>query len=147
VLLIASIHVFRMNQNLLYQTLFGYCLGLIMLIVAISSEKPKNKRIIPFFYLPLLVLFHTDIYMVFPLFGEFRPLVWLTISYLSGVVCMLYIAAYYRTRATKYLFSSLGHALICTSAILLFFPAAIGLKPWLYGHLFRPLGFITLFLA
>jgi HAMP domain-containing protein len=143
----ASIHAFRLNLNLLYQTLLGYCLGLITLITAISSEKPWNKKFLPLFYIPLLIMFHPEIYTVFPIFMEFRPLVWIVIAYLSGVVCILYIAAYYRTQATSYIYSSLGHAFICTSAIMLFFPASIGSKPWIYGHLLRPLGFITLFFS
>jgi signal transduction histidine kinase len=143
----ASIHALQMNQNLLYQTLLSYCFGLLILIIAISSEKPWNKKLLPLLYIPLLILLHPSIYTVFPIFGEFRPLVWVFISYFSGVVCMLYIATFYRTRAKNYLYSSLGHALICTAAILLFFPAPIGSKPWVYGHLFRPLGFIILFFS
>lgn len=143
----ASIHAFQMDLNLLYQTLLGYCFGLLMIIVAVSSQRPGNKIHLPLLYLPLLMLFHPNIYTVFPIFGKFRPLVWVIISYLSGVVCMLYIAAYYRTRSGKYLFSSLGHASICSGAILLFFPASIGSTPWIYGHIFRPLGFIILFFS
>ncbi len=143
----AFIHAFQMNLNLLYQTLLGYCLGLLMLISAVSLEKPWNKKFLPFFYIPLLVLLHPKIYTIFPIFGQFRPLGWVIVSYLSGVVCMLYIAAYYRTGAGKYLYSSFGHVLICISAILLFFPAPIGSRPWIYGHLLRPLGFITLFFS
>ena len=143
----AFIHGFQMNQNLLYQTLLGYCLGLLMLITAVSSEKPWNKKFLPLFYIPLLVLLHPNIYTIFPIFGKFRPLVWVFISYLSGLVCMLYIGVYYRTKAKKYLYSSLGHAFICTGAILLFFPASIGSTPWIYGHIFRPLGFIILFFS
>ncbi len=60
---------------------------------------------------------------------------------------MLYISAYYRTKAKRYLFSSLGHALICTGAIMLFFPAPIGSTPWIYGHLFRPVGFVILYFS
>ncbi len=143
----AFIHGFQMNQNLLYQTLLGYCLGLLTLITAVSSEKPWNKKFLPLFYIPLLVLLHPNVYTIFPIFGTFRPLVWVFISYLSGLVCMLYIGVYYRTKAKKYLYSSLGHAFICTGAILLFFPASIGSTPWIYGHLFRPMGFIILFFS
>jgi len=143
----AFIHASHLNLNLLYQTLLGYCLGLLILIVAISSEKPWDKQYFPLLYIPLLVLFHPAVYTVFPIFGEFRPLVWLVISYFSGVLFMLYIAAYYRTRARRYIYASLGHALICTGAIMLFFPAPIGSTPWTYGHLFRPVGFITLFFS
>lgn len=143
----AFIHAYKLNLNLLYQTLLGYCLGLLTLIVAISSGKPSDNKYIPFFFIPLLILIHPKVYTIFPMFGEFRPLVWLVISYFSGVLFMLYIAAYYRTRARRYLYSSLGHALICTGAIMLFFPAPIGSTPWIYGHLFRPVGFITLFFS
>lgn len=143
----AFIHAYILNLNLLYQTLLGYCLGLLTLIVAISSEKPWNNKYFPFIFIPLLILIHPRVYNSFPIFGDFRPLVWLVISYFSGILFMLYIAAYYRTRAGRYLYSSLGHALICTGAILLFFPAPIGSTPWIYGHLFRPVGFITLFFS
>ncbi len=141
------IHAYELNLNLLYQTLCGYSLGLLTLIVAISSEKPWKNTYFPVLYIPLLLLFHPNVYTFFPIFGEFRPLVWLAISYFSGVLFMLYIAAYYRTKAGRYLYSSLGHALICTGAIMLFFPAPIGSTPWIYGHLFRPIGFITLFFS
>ncbi|MEN8263140.1 MAG: ATP-binding protein [Nitrospirota bacterium] len=143
----ATIHACGLNLNLLYQTLLGYCFGLLTLIVAVSVEKPWTKKVLPLFYLPLLLLLHPYIYTTFPIFGNFRPLVWLVISYFSGVLFMLYIAAYYRTRARRYLYSSLGHALICTGAIMLFFPASIGSTPWIYGHLLRPLGFIILFFS
>ncbi len=143
----ASIHAFRLDLNLLYQTLFGYCLGLITLITAVSSDRPENKNFIPFLYLLLLPLFHPVAYNIFPIFGDFRPLVWLFISYLSGVICMLYIAAWYRTGARRYLYSSLGHALICISSIMLFFPGPMGSRVWIYGHLLRPLGFTTLFFS
>jgi len=143
----AFIHANHLNENLLYQTLLGYCLGLFTLIIAISSEKPWSKKPMPLLYIPLLLLLHPSVYTAFPIFGKFRPLVWIVIAYLSGIVCMLYISAYYRTRAGRYIFSSFGHALICTSAIMLFFPASIGSEPWIYGHLLRPLGFITLFFS
>ena len=143
----AFIHAFKLNLNLLYSTLLGYCLGLLTLIVAISSEKPWDNKYFPFLFIPLLILLHPTVYTFFPIFGEFRPLVWLVISYLSGILFMLYISAYYRTKAKRYLFSSLGHALICTGAIMLFFPAPIGSTPWIYGHLFRPVGFVILFFS
>ena len=141
----AYIHAYTLDLNLLYQTLLAYSLGLLTLIVAISSEKPWENTYFPLLYLPLLLLFHPKVYTIFPIFGEFRPLVWLVISYFSGVLFMLYIAAYYRTGARRYLFTSFGHALICTGAIMLFFPAPIGSTPWIYGHLFRPVGFSFLF--
>ncbi len=143
----SSIHALDLDENLLYQTLLGYCLGLLTLIVAISAEKPWNKKAFPLLYIPLLILLFPDIYERFPIFGEFRPLVWIIVAYLSGIVSMLYIATFYRTRSRRYLYSALGHALICTSAILLFFPAAIGSTIWVYGHLFRPMGFGILFFS
>lgn len=135
------IHIAGLNLNLLYQTLLGYCLGLLTLMVAISSEKPWKKKAFPLLYVPLLILLIPDIYEQFPIFQEFRPLVWMVISYLSGVVCILYIAAYYHTKLSRFLFSSLGHLLICIAAILLFFPTGIGSSAWVYGHVLRPLGF------
>jgi signal transduction histidine kinase len=143
----AAIHFYGLNENLLYQTLLGYCLGLGSLIMGVSSERPEGKMFFPLLYLPLLVFLHPAVYSSFPIFGQFRPLVWVMVAYLSGTVCILYMAVYYRTRARSYIFSSMGHALICTSAIFLFFPAAIGSKPWLYGHLLRPLGFVVLFFS
>ncbi|HDH01824.1 MAG TPA: hypothetical protein ENH17_01695, partial [Nitrospirae bacterium] len=143
----ATIHTAGLDENILYQTLLGYCLGLLTLIVAVSAEKPWSKRAFPFLYIPLLILLFPDVYKKFPIFGEFRPLVWIIISYLSGVVCMLYIAAFYHTGLRAYLYLALGHALICLSAVLLFFPAPIGSTIWVYGHLFRPVGFGILFFS
>jgi signal transduction histidine kinase len=143
----ALIHAAGFNQNLLYQTLLGYCLGLLTLIVAISSEKPWSKRALPLLYIPLLILLAPDIYEKFPVFSKFRPIVWIFISYFSGVVSILYIAAYYHTRLNRYLLSAFGHLLICISAIALFFPTGIGSTAWVYGHVFRPLGFIVLFFS
>jgi signal transduction histidine kinase len=146
-LLHASIHAFKLDQNLLYQTLIGYCFGLLIIIIAVSAEKPWDNKYLPFLYFPLLILLHPSIYTVFPIFGKFRPLVWVIISYLSGLVCMLYIAVYYRCRSVRYLYSALGHAFVCSAAIMLFFPASIGSSPWIYGHLLRPAGFVILFFS
>lgn len=99
------------------------------------------------FYFGLLIFLVPGIYEELPIFGEFRPLVWLSIAYLSGIVCMLYFAAFYRTGSRNFIYSGIGHAFICISAIFLFFPAAIGSKVWLYGHIFRPLGFGILFFS
>ncbi len=137
----AFIHAYDLNLNLLYQTLLGYCLGLLVLIVAISAVKPDSKRFLPFLYVFFLFLLIPDLYERFPVFSEFRPLVWIFVAYLSGVVCMLYIATYYRTSDQRFLYSAFGHLLICISSIFLFFPSAIGSRMWLYGHLFRPIGF------
>lgn len=142
----ASIHALRLNENLLYQTLFGYCLGFLTLIVGVSAEKPGNKKTFPLLYIPLLVLLFPGIYERFPIFGEFRPLVWTTISYLSGVICILYIATFYKTKNFRFIKSAFGHALLCTSGIILFFPAPIGSSIWVAGHLLRPVGFGILFL-
>jgi len=141
------IHAAGFNQNLLYQTLMGYCLGLLTLILAISAEKPWQKRAFPLLYLPLLMLLLPGIYEKFPIFNEFRPLVWIVIAYLSGIVSILYMAVYYHTRLNRFLLSALGHVLICTSAIALFFPSGIGSDAWIFGHILRPVGFLALFLS
>jgi signal transduction histidine kinase len=143
----AFIHVAGLNLNLLYQTLFGYCLGLLTLIVAISTERPWSKRAFPLLYVPLLALLHPSVYESFPIFTEFRPLVWNLVAYFSGVVAILYVAAYYHTRLSRFLFSSLGHIFICVSAIALFFPTGIGSSAWIYGHFIRPVGFAILFFS
>ena len=141
------IHASHSNLNLLYQTLMGYSLGLYILIIAISVENPRNKVALPLLYIPLLALLHPMAYERFPFFGQFRPLVWILIAYLSGIVCMLYIGTFYRRRSKQFLFSALGHLIICIGAIFLFFPAQIGSTVWLHGHIMRPLGFIVLFFS
>lgn len=143
----AYIHAAGLNLNLLYHTLIGYCFGLITLILAISSSRPTTKTKFPLFYIPLLVLLIPGINETFPWFGKFRPLVWISIAFLAGHTCILHIAAYYRMRMKRILFSAIGYLLICISAIFLFFPASIGSSMWLHGHLFRPIGFVILFFA
>ncbi len=143
----AIIHATHSDLNLLYQTLLGYSLGLFCLITAISVENPRNKIAIPLLYIPLLALLHPIVYEKFPFFGQFRPLVWILIAYLSGIVCMLYIGTFYRRRSKQFLFSALGHLIICIGAIFLFFPAPIGSPVWLHGHIMRPLGFMILFFS
>ncbi len=137
----AIIHAAGLNLNILYQTLIGYCLGLLTLIVAISAEKPWKHTYFPFLYIPFLLLLIPEIHERFPIFNQFRPLVWMVISYLSGLVSILYLATYYYTRLNRYLLSSAGHLFICISAIALFFPTGIGSTAWIYGHVLRPLGF------
>ena len=143
----AIIHASHSNLNLLYQTLMGYSLGLFILILAISVENPRNKVTLPLLYIPLLVLLHPMVYEKFPFFGQFRPLVWILIAYLSGIVCILYIGTFYRRRSKRFLFSALGHLVICIGAIFLFFPAQIGSTVWLHGHIMRPVGFMILFFS
>ena len=143
----AIIHATHSDLNLLYQTLMGYSLGLFILIIAISVENPRTKITMPLLYLPSLALLHPMVYEKFPLFGQFRPLVWILIAYLSGIVCMLYIGTFYRRRSKQFLFSALGHLIICTGAIFLFFPAPIGSTVWMHGHIMRPLGFTILFFS
>jgi signal transduction histidine kinase len=143
----AIIHATHSDLNLLYQTLLGYSLGLFTLILAISVEKPRTKIAVPLLYIPLLALLHPIVYEKFPFFGQFRPLVWILVAYLSGIVCMLYIGTFYRRRSKQFLFSALGHLIICIGAIFLFFPAPIGSTVWLHGHIMRPLGFIILFFS
>lgn len=143
----AFIHAADLNLNLLYFTLVGYCFGLIILIFAISSSSPQAKTKIPLLYFPLFVLLVPGIYESFPFFGQFRPLVWISIAFLAGHVCILHVAAYYRLKRKRILFSALGFLFICISAIFLFFPAPIGSSMWLFGHLFRPIGFVILFVS
>ena len=143
----AIIHATHADLNLLYQTLLGYSLGLFTLIIAISVDDPRNKITIPLLYIPLLLVLHPAIYEKFPFFGQFRPLVWILVAYLSGIVCMLYIGTFYRRRSKEFLFSAFGHLVICIGAIFLFFPAPIGSPVWLHGHIMRPLGFIILFFS
>ncbi len=140
----ALIHATNLDLNLLYQTLLGYCLGFLTIIIAISAEKPQTKMFFPFLYVPLLVLLFPEVNHKFPLFGEFRPLVWISVAYLAGLVCMLHVATFYRVREGRILWTSIGFLLICLSAIFLFFPASIGSTMWMHGHLFRPLGFLVL---
>ena len=134
----------RFDHNLLYQTLLGYCLGLLTIITAISSERPSTKRWLPFLYLPLVALLSPEIYQRFPIFGEFRPMVWISVAYLAGVACMLHVAMYYRIRKRRVLVTALAFLLICVSGVFLFFPAAIGSPMWMHGHIFRPVGFLLL---
>jgi len=138
------IHALHFDENLLYQTLLGYCFGFLLLIVAISAEHPQNKRGLPALYLLLLFFLIPDIYRRFPAFSEMRPLIWISIVYLSGVICMLYLAAAHRTGDRHFLLSAGGFALIFISSIFLFFPSAIGTPMWFYGHLLRPVGFLVL---
>lgn len=140
----AGIHLLRFDENLLYQTLLGYCFGFFLLITASSSEFPQLKRRLPLFYLPLLVFLIPDIYRNFPAFDELRPLIWVSVAYLSGVLCLLQMAMFYRIGDRRLLFSTAGFALIFISSVLLFFPSAIGASAWLYGHLLRPVGFLIL---
>jgi len=143
----AYIHVAGLNLNLLYHTLVGYCLGLLTLIVAISSSRPQTKTFVPLLYLPLLLLLIPGVFETFPFFGTFRPLVWISIAFLAGHICILHVAAYYRIKLKRILCAATGYLLICISAIFLFFPAPIGSPMWLHGHLFRPIGFLLLFFA
>ena len=143
----ALVHAFGWDQNLLYQTLLGYCLGLLTLVVAIAADRPGGKRYVPLLYLPLLLLLLPEINRQFPRFGEFRPLVWISIAYCAGLVSMLLAAVYYRTREIRVLATAFGFGLLCISSIFLFFPAPIGSPVWLHGHLFRPAGFVVLLAA
>ncbi len=143
----AFIHIRGLNLNLLYLTLLGYCFALMTFIIAISSTRPQTKRFFPFLALLLLLLLIPGIYENLPDFRKFRPLVWISIAFLAGHVCILHMAAFYRVHSKRVLLSAAGFFLICLSAIFLFFPAAMGSSIWLYGHFFRPLGFILLWFA
>jgi hypothetical protein len=94
----AFIHAADLDLNLLYHTLIGYCFGLLILTFAISSSRPQKKTWLLLLYLPLFVLLVPEVYETFPLFGKFRPLVWISIAFLAGHVCILHVAAYYRIK-------------------------------------------------
>ncbi len=137
----ALVHALDLHLNLLYQTLIGYCFGLLILISSLSSTRPERRRFLPLGYVLLTLLFLPPVFERLPYFDEFRPLVWILIAYLSAIVCMIYIGTFYRTKNRHFLFSATGHLFICLGAVFLFFPSKIGSLMWLYGHLFRPLGF------
>ncbi len=143
----ALIHVRGLNLNLLYLTLLGYCFALLTFIIAISSARPQTKRFFPFLSLLLLLLLIPGVYEKLPDFRKFRPLVWISIAFLAGHVCVLHTAAFYRVNSKRVLLSATGFFLICLSGIFLFFPASMGSPMWLYGHFFRPFGFVLLWFA
>ena len=139
------IHVFELSSNLLFHTLFGYSLGFLLLIFSISFRDPSGKKFLPLIlYLPFFIILLPWIYPLLPPFTEFRPLVWVLITYLSGILFMLFVALFQNTRLKSYLRMSLGFLLVAISGIFLFFPSSIGSVPWTLGHLMRPLGFIVL---
>ena len=143
----ALVHAGHFNTNLLYQTLLGYCLGFLILVVSLAAERVANLRLLPLLYLPLLPLLRPGLIESLPLFTIFRPLVWVGIAYLSGIVCMLHLVIYRRSQNRDFLYLAFGFLLIFISAVFLFFPARIGSLPWQAGHLCRPLGFIIYFLG
>ncbi|MDD5759967.1 MAG: ATP-binding protein [Desulfobulbaceae bacterium] len=143
----AIIHGAAFDNNLLYHSLVNYCLGLTTLIFANSGETPRSGRPFIFLFVSLLIFLVPDVYEHFPHFGEFRPLLWISIAYLAGVAAILYIASFYRSRHLRTLWCAIGFTLICISSIFLFFPSSIGSAPWLHGHFFRPIGFLILLIS
>jgi len=144
----AMIHILALDDNLLFQTLTGYSIGLLLLILAISSKEPEKKTLLPFLlYMPLIVLLLPDIYRSLPDFKLFRPLIWIIVAYLSGTLSILHIVMYRNLSVRPLFYISLGYALIAVSGVFLFFPSAIGSTPWLHGHLMRPIGFLIIFLS
>lgn len=141
------IHIRNLNLNLLYLTLLGYCFALLTFIYAISSIRPRIQRFIPVFYMLLLLFFVPNIYENLPDFSKFRPLIWISIAFLAGHVCVLHVAAFYRVKNKRVFLTAAGFLLICLSGIFLFFPTPIGSTMWIHGHLFRPFGFIILLFA
>lgn len=139
------IHVLDLNTNLLYQSLLGYCFSFLVIITSLSAERVRNKEWLPLGYFPLFLLLSPAINKDFPLFAVFRPVAWISVSYLAGVVCVLYCTVYYTTRNRRLLWVITGFSLICLSSSLLFFPAAIGSLVWLAGHVLRPIGFLLVF--
>nr|MDA8388799.1 ATP-binding protein [Nitrospiraceae bacterium] len=106
-----------------------------------------NWRFLPLLYPALFFFLVPGLYTRFPLFQVFRPLMWLFVSYLTGIVSLLFIAMSYRHGIRRHLYSALGFALICASSIMLFFPVNIGAQMWKFGHIVRPAGFIILLLT
>ncbi|MEW6220880.1 MAG: ATP-binding protein [Thermodesulfobacteriota bacterium] len=143
-LLHGAVHTAAWASNLLYQTLLGYCLGLLLIVSAVSLERPAGKKALALGYLPLLFLLLPSVHSRLPLFGELRPLVWISVAYLAGLISMLYLAAAYRTQDHRFLGLAGGFALLCIAASFLFFPAPIGSQAWLHGHLLRPVGFVVI---
>ncbi|MEJ2688946.1 MAG: ATP-binding protein [Deltaproteobacteria bacterium] len=139
------IHVLNLNTNLLYQSLLGYCFSFLIIIASLSAETVHNKEWLPLAYFPLFLLLSPAINKDFPLFVQFRPVAWISVSYLAGVVCVLYCTVYYAVRNRRLLSVITGFFLICLSSSLLFFPAAIGSPVWLAGHALRPIGFLLVF--
>lgn len=139
------IHEFNLSSNMLFHTLAGYSLGLLLLIFSISFRDPSGKKFLPIvLYLPFFIILLPWIYPLLPPFTEFRPLMWVLFTYLSGTLFILCIALYLNTKLKSYLRMSFGFLLIAISGIFLFFPSAIGAVPWIHGHLMRPLGFLIL---
>lgn len=139
------IHIIPLNENMLFQTLTGYSLGLLLIILSISSKEPEKKTLLPFLlYMPLIVLLLPDIYKGLPDFKLFRPLIWIVFAYLSGVLSILHIAMYQNSSIRSLLYMSMAYALLAISGVFLFFPSAIGSTPWLHGHLMRPVGFLII---
>lgn len=139
------IHEFDLSSNLLFHTLSGYSLGLLLLILSISFRNPSGKKLLPLIlYLPLFIILLPWIYPMLPPFTEFRPLMWVLVTYLSGILFILCIALFQNTKLKSYLRMSSGFLLIAISGIFLFFPTSIGSVPWIHGHLMRPLGFAVL---
>lgn len=143
----AIIHGAEFDNNLLYHSLVNYCLGLTTLIFANSGESIRSGKPFIILFLAFFILLVPSIYTQLPYFGEFRPLLWISIAYLAGVAAILSIASFYRCKYPRTLWCAIGFALICISSVFLFFPSAIGSAPWLHGHFFRPLGFFILLIS
>lgn len=142
------IHMIPLNENMLFQTLLGYSLGLFLIILSISAKEPEKRTFLPFLlYMPLVILLLPEIYKNLPDFKLFRPLIWIIIAYFSGTLSILHIAMYRHSSLKSLFYMSLAYALIAISGVFLFFPSNIGSTPWLHGHLMRPIGFIIIFLS
>lgn len=139
-----SIHFFAADLNLLYQTLVGYVLGLFMIAISFAVGKSRKIWLLPLVYLPTLLLLLPPLHSCLPYFGEFRPMMWISVAYLAGVAAMLFFASYYLAQDRLLLVISFGFSLVCVGSIFLFFPSSIGSPSWLIGHLFRPLGFVII---
>ncbi|MGE5301005.1 MAG: hypothetical protein ACM3MB_08585, partial [Acidobacteriota bacterium] len=68
------IHEFGLSRNLLFHTLVGYILGLLLIIFSISFRDPTGKKFLPVvLYAPFLIILLPWIYLLLPPFTEFRP--------------------------------------------------------------------------
>ncbi len=142
------IHIVGVDENLLFYTLLGYTVGLLILIFSLSAHTlPSRKVFVSLISLPFLLMFVPRFYEGHPAFGIFRPILWIIVAYCAGALCVLQVAIFQERRTKSHLYAALAFALISVSGVFLFFPGAIGSPPWVWGHLLRPVGFLLLFFA
>ena len=57
------IHVLDLDTNLLYQSLLGYCFSFLVIIASMSAETVRNKKWLPFGYVPLFLLLRYSVFL------------------------------------------------------------------------------------